>query len=115
MFQEPSQQIFAEAPKQSHDFGEASNASPIDRRPRRLSPEACAADRMLSHAIEYLTDTRALPSGRLEELNAEEPEIESLAVLMQARHRAYLACPVIERRKSRGLLGLFKGPDRRRA
>jgi hypothetical protein len=29
-----------------------------DRRPRRLTAEACKIDNLLSHAIEYLTDDR---------------------------------------------------------
>lgn len=84
-----------------------------DRRPRRLSAQACAADNLLSHSIEYLTDARKLPSGRVGRLSPQEPDVQAVILLMEARHAVYMACPIIERRSKSGLLGMFKGPDRR--
>jgi hypothetical protein len=71
-------------------------------------------DSLLSHAIEYLTDSREMPSGRVTELSPEDPDVQAILRLMEARLRVYLDCPVIERRSVRGLLGVFKGPERRR-
>ncbi len=84
-----------------------------DRRPRRLSAQACAADNLLSHSIEYLTDARKLPNGKVGRLPAEEPDVQAVMMLMVARHEVYMACPIIDRRSKTGLFGLFKGPDRR--
>jgi hypothetical protein len=67
-----------------------------------------------SHAIEYLTDARQLPSGKVSELSPADPDVQAILTLMEARHRVYLDCPVIERRSFLGLLGPFKGPERRR-
>ncbi len=84
-----------------------------DRRPRRLSAQACAADNLLSHSIEYLTDARKLPNGRVGRLSPNGPDVQAVMLLMSARHDVYMACPVIERRSKSGLFGMFKGPDRR--
>ncbi len=89
-------------------------SSSPDRRPRRVTAEACMTDSLLSHAIEYLTDSREMPSGRVTELSPEDPDVQAILRLMEARLRVYLDCPVIERRSVRGLLGVFKGPERRR-
>ena len=84
-----------------------------DRRPRRLSAQACAADNLLSHSIEYLTDARKLPNGRVGRLSPDQPDVQAVMVLMGARHDVYMACPIIERRSKTRLFGMFKGPDRR--
>lgn len=84
-----------------------------DRRPRRLSAQACAADNLLSHSIEYLTDSRRLPNGKVGKLSPDEPDVQAVMVLMSARHEVYMACPVIERRSKLRLFGMFKGPNRR--
>jgi hypothetical protein len=85
-----------------------------DRRPRRLTAEACKIDNLLSHAIEYLTDDRKIPSGKITELSPIHPDVQAILALMEARHRVYLDFPVIERRSVFNLLGAFKGPERRR-
>lgn len=87
----------------------------VDRRPRRLSAQAFAADSLLSHSIEYLTDARKLPSGKVGMLSPDEPDVQAVLILMGARHEVYMACPLIERRAKPGLLGMFKGADRRKA
>ena len=84
-----------------------------DRRPRRVSAEASAADNLLSHSIDYLTDARELPNGRVGRLSPHEPDVQAVMLLMSARHDVYMACPVIERRSKSALFGMFKGPDRR--
>jgi hypothetical protein len=85
----------------------------VDRRPRRLSAQACAADNLLSHSIEYLTDARKLPNGKVGRLPPEEPDVQAVMMLMVARHEVYMSCPIIERRSNTGLFGFFKGADRR--
>jgi hypothetical protein len=86
----------------------------LDRRPRRLTAEAVKTDMLLSHAIEYLTDAREIPSGKVTELWPEQPDVQAILLMMDARQRVYLDCPAIERRSFLGLLGTFKGPERRR-
>jgi hypothetical protein len=85
-----------------------------DRRPRRMTVEAMRTDTVLAHAIEYLTDDRQIPSGKVTELWPGEPDVQAILLMMEARHRLYLECPVIERRSLLGLMGTFKGPERRR-
>jgi hypothetical protein len=94
--------------------GETFHSLEQDRRPRKLNVEACRGDDLLSHAIEYLTDARRLPCGRLSELSPEEPDVQSIVVLMEARRQVYIACPVIERRSGLHLFSIFSGRDRRR-
>lgn len=91
----------------------AEPAAAPDRRPRKMTVEAFTADSLLSHAIEYVTDSREIPSGKVTELSPEDPEVQAVVTLMEARHRVYLDCPVMERRSVRGMLGLFKGPEKR--
>jgi hypothetical protein len=94
--------------------GEPFHSLEQDRRPRKLSVEACRGDDLLLHAIEYLTDARRLPCGRVSELSPEEPDVQSIVVLMEARRQVYIACPVIERRSGLHLFSIFSGRDRRR-
>ena len=85
----------------------------LDRRPRKMTREACEATELLEHAIAYLTDSRELPSGRVSELDPRHPDVYALLLLMEAKYQAYVDCPLIERRRS-AIGGLFKGKDRRR-
>ena len=84
----------------------------VDRRPRRMTIEACDATLLVAHAMDYLTDSRELPSGKVIELDQEHPDVYALQLLLEAKYQIYLGCPVIERRKST-LAGLFRGKDRR--
>jgi len=93
----------------------ASTPLPADRRPRRLTAQGATMDYLLAHAIEYLTDARDLPSGRITELPPENPDVQAIVLLMEARHQIYLASPLIERRSIFGRLRGYKGPERRRS
>ncbi len=85
----------------------------VDRRPRRLTSDACDATQIITHSIEYLADSRELPNGKISTLDPTQPEVYALLILMEAKYQVYVSCPVIERRKNT-LSSLFKGKDRRR-
>ena len=84
----------------------------VDRRPRRLTADACDATQIIAHAIEYLADSRELPGGKISGLDPTQPDVYALLILMEAKYQVYVACPVVERRKNT-LVGFFKGKDRR--
>ena len=85
----------------------------VDRRPRRMTIEACDATLLVTHAMDYLTDSRELPSGKVIQMDQAHPDVYALQLLLESKYQIYLGCPVIERRKS-ALAGLFKGKERRR-
>ncbi len=85
----------------------------VDRRQRRLTVEACDGTRMVANALEYLADSREIPSGKISGLDPTQPDVYALLILMEARYQIYVSCPVVERRKGT-LAGIFKGRDRRR-
>ena len=84
----------------------------VDRRPRKMTIEACDATLLVAHAMDYLTDSRELPTGKVMQLDQDHPDVYALQLLLEAKYQIYLCCPVIERRKS-ALAGLFKGKERR--
>ena len=85
----------------------------VDRRPRKMTVEACDATLMVAHAMDYLADSRELPSGKVMALDQSHPDVYALQLLLEAKYQIYTGCPVIERRKS-ALAGLFKGKERRK-
>ncbi len=85
----------------------------VDRRPRQLTIQACDATLMVAHAMDYLADSRELPTGKIIELDQSHPDVYALLLLLDAKYEIYTSCPLIERRKST-LAGLFRGKDRRR-
>jgi hypothetical protein len=85
----------------------------VDRRPRRMTNEACDATLLVTHAMDYLTDSRELPSGKVIQMDQAHPDVYALQLLLESKYQIYLGCPTIERRKS-ALAGLFKGKNRRK-
>jgi hypothetical protein len=85
-----------------------------DGRPRHWSVEAKAASIFIAHALEYFSDSRNLSTGRCTTLNAEDPNAQTIEILLQARRDIYLACPFIERRSKNGLKEKFFGFERRK-
>ncbi len=85
----------------------------VDRRPRRLTQDACDATQVLTHSMEYLADSRELPGGKISTLDPTQPDVYALLILMEAKYQVYVSCPVIERRRN-ALTSLFQGKDRRR-
>ncbi len=85
----------------------------VDRRPRKMTIEACDATLLVAHAMDYLADARELPSGKVLHLDQGHPDVYALQLLLEAKYQIYTSCPLIERRRST-LAGLFQGKDRRR-
>jgi hypothetical protein len=85
-----------------------------DERPRYWSVEAKAASLFIAHALEYLSDSRNIPTGRHTAMNRQDDIGQALEILLQARRDIYLACPFIERRSKNRLKGLFLGVERRK-
>lgn len=84
-----------------------------EERPREWSGEARAANIFLGHSMEYLADSRDLPTGRLSKLPEGNPDTQAMAILLEAKRQVYLSCPLKERRKNT-FLGGWKGFERRR-
>jgi hypothetical protein len=83
------------------------------RRRRQISPLSGRALEVLGHAIEYLADEYALHAGNLPLLNAEDPQLHAIQLLMAASRSVYWACPLaptlrerVSRLLSRGLYAL---------
>lgn len=85
-----------------------------DSRPRQWSIEAKAASIFIAHALEYLSDSRNLSTGRYTTLDPADPNAQAIEILLQARRDIYLACPYIERRSNSWLKGKFLGFERRK-
>jgi hypothetical protein len=58
---------------------------------RRITPQAGRALEVLGHAIEYLTDEYV---HRGEDLNAQNPEVAAVQLLMALNREVYFECPV---------------------
>jgi len=71
----------------------APQATPANRR-RQISPQSGRALEVLGHAIEYLVDEYALQVGTLGSLHAEDPQVQSIQMLMAANRSVYFGCPV---------------------
>lgn len=98
-------------PLQVHWFNPA--VQPDFRRPREWNSHARAANTFLSHAMEYLADSREIHPGRLMSLDTQNPDGQAILILMEAKQRIHLSLPFIERRKG-SILGGWKGFERRR-
>jgi hypothetical protein len=70
------------------------------RRRRQISPLSGRALEVLGHAIEYLVDEYALHAGNLPLLNAEDPQLHAIQLLMAANRSVYWA-PTLRERVSR--------------
>jgi hypothetical protein len=64
------------------------------RRRRLLSPSSSRALEVLGHAIEYLADEYALHAGNLPLLDAEDPQLHGIQLLMAASRSVYWDCPL---------------------
>ena len=80
------------------------------KRRRQVPPVSGKALEVLGHAIEYLADEYALHGGRLPLLDAEDPQLRAIQLLMAASRSVYCACPLaptlrerVSRLLSRGL------------
>ena len=83
------------------------------QRPRQWTPEARAASQFLANAMEYLADSRELPTGRFTLLMEQTAESEAILILMDAKRQIVQSLPLVERRRS-GLFSAWKGFERRR-
>ena len=61
---------------------------------RQISFQSGKALEVLGHAIEYLADEFALQVNRLSLLHAEDPQVQSIQILMAASRSVYFECPV---------------------
>lgn len=79
-------------------------AFPRSRR-RRITPEAGHALELLGHAIEYLTDEFVAANGSLE---AHNPQIEAIQLLMARNRRVYFECPEVPTLRERWIAFLHR-------
>ena len=83
------------------------------QRPRQWNLEARAASDFLAHAMEYLADSRELPTGRFTLLMERSAESEAILILMEAKRQIAQALPFVERRR-KGLFASWTGIERRK-
>jgi len=84
-----------------------------DRLPRQWTEQARLAHAFLSHAMEYLADSRDIYCKQVNDLNTQKPEAQAMIVLSEAKRRIYLDCPIKERRNN-SLVATFRGYERRK-
>ena len=77
----------------------------VQRRKRRISPEAGRALEKLGHVIEYLIDEYQ-HNGATYTLN--EPQREALEILMRLSREIYFSCPVQQNWRQKNSEWLFR-------
>jgi hypothetical protein len=70
-------------------------------RRRQISFQSGKALEVLGHAIEYLADEFALQVNRATLLHAEDPQVQSIQILMAASRSVYFECPIAPALKER--------------
>jgi hypothetical protein len=68
---------------------------------RKVSPVSGRALEILGHAIEHLADEYVLKAAEMGTLQADDPRIDAMHILMALNREVYYACPEVEPALSR--------------